>query len=645
MADADKVEVGTAYVAIIPSAKGFAKNLQKEIAKEFAGSNLDKLIADALAGNPVSLPVKPTVDPGDVPDEVPVRRGKEPKLPVKLDPLTRQLQADIRRELAGITQQALTLDVDADTADLRAEISDAIAGVEATLSADVPTEPAGRAEYARLLREQVDAVAEKVRARIEADVDVDVDTDKTRLAGERIGDKVADAALPALGDTMNQGLGAALGSLGNNQVISTVGTALALGLGAVAAPLLAASLSGAVLAGVGGGVIGLGILGVMDDPRFKSAASRLGDTIKSTLITAAAPLLGTEEAQGPLLQAMQTLENLVIEIGPSLEQMFTAIGPYIPVLAEGFADFVREAMPGLLKAVEASGPILEVIAQNLGPLGEDVGGFLTTMAELGPAAADALNVIFFIVGLLIDQAAVLLYALGSAFGGLFNLAQEAKDRVQIMWDFISNLFTTVGASVKEKAEALVGAILRKFRELVDGSKRAIDSAVGFFADLPGRISKAVGNLGGLLLDAGKNVVQGLIDGIKSMFGALERTSSSMAGTIRKYLPFSPAKEGPLSGRGSPELSGRTIVDMLAAGITGNLGTARQAADRLAGTFALGASPLTTAPAGGYALAAATQAPAGLTVEWVGGDGDPIIRAIREHTRIYYGGSVQAAIGS
>lgn len=633
-------EAGTAYVAIIPSARGFARALKKDIAREFSGSKVDSLIADALAGTSVAVPVRPEVRPGDVPDELPVRRGREPVLPVRLDPLTAALQADVRRELAGLTREALTVDVGADTDQLRTDVSAAVQAVETTLTADIPTEPAGRREYERLLRDQVAEVSRTVRGRVDTDVRVD-----GRSA-------IRNGTVDAAGDTVGQSLAGKVASTLSSALGAVPAPVMFGGLlagAAVAAPLIGGVISGGILAAIGGGVIGLGILGVKDDPRFKAAASDLGKTMQKTLADAAGPLLGSEKAPGPLLRAMETLKQLVIDVGPSLKQMFAAIGPYLPGLADGIAAFVKEAMPGLVEAVKAAGPILEVIALNLGPMGESLGKFLRVMAEAGPAAGDALNMIMFLMRHLLDLTGAVIYGLAAAFSGLFGFIKSARDSISANWALIVALFTAGRAAVLQRVEALVGGALRLFRglwtQLTGGVRTALAAVTGAFGGLGGRIRNAVGGLGTLLYQAGRNVVQGLINGLRSMFGNLGITSGSLAQTIRNYLPFSPAKEGPLSGRGNPYYSGQSIVDLLASGVTGNLGAARRAAADLAGAFALDGSPLTAPPAGGYGLTTTAPAPAPLVAEWVGGDGDPIIRAIREHTRIYYGGNPAAAFGS
>jgi phage-related protein len=117
------------------------------------------------------------------------------------------------------------------------------------------------------------------------------------------------------------------------------------------------------------------------------------------------------------------------------------------------------------------------------------------------------------------------------------------------------------------------------RTVASTARAGLDNVVGFFRDLPARIGRAIGDLGQLLYQAGRNVVQGLINGIQAMIGSLAGAASNLAGTIRDYLPFSPAKVGPLSGTGNPENSGRQIAQLVADGILANVNAPANAMTR------------------------------------------------------------------
>lgn len=146
-----------------------------------------------------------------------------------------------------------------------------------------------------------------------------------------------------------------------------------------------------------------------------------------------------------------------------------------------------------------------------------------------------------------------------------------------LWGIIQTVFNAIVSFIQAAIAkvvaaangiaAFVSSVSGHFQNVVNAIRDKINSAVSFVRELPGKIIGAIGNLGSLLYDAGRNVIQGLINGISSMIGSLRSKMSDAASTIRGALPFSPAKYGPLSGEGSPEKSGQKISMMIADGLT------------------------------------------------------------------------------
>jgi hypothetical protein len=196
------------------------------------------------------------------------------------------------------------------------------------------------------------------------------------------------------------------------------------------------------------------------------------------------------------------------------------------------------------------------------------------------------------------------------------------------WDRIKAatqaVFGFVASFVRARISEVVGAartVANAYIAIRDAFERAraavvekLAAVVGLAKGLRERILGALGNMGRLLYDAGAKVIQGLIDGIRDKLGDLGGVMKSVAGKVRDYLPFSPAKEGPLSGRGNPFYSGRSIVELLAGGITSRLPVAAGAAWALAGTFT--GLPTFTAPSVSPAPAARAgrQGTGGINVE-------------------------------
>jgi TP901 family phage tail tape measure protein len=158
-----------------------------------------------------------------------------------------------------------------------------------------------------------------------------------------------------------------------------------------------------------------------------------------------------------------------------------------------------------------------------------------------------------------------------------------KDSVMVVWGIIKGVVTTAIHYVMNT----IGVVL----DLITGhwSKAWHDMLhlVGqLMSDIGSAILHAAEGFGKLLWDAGKNVVMGLINGIKSMIGGVGNAIGSVASTIRSYLPFSPAKQGPLSGGGSPDIAGAKIGEMVATGMTQSTAKVTRAGLNLAGAAKL-----------------------------------------------------------
>lgn len=164
----------------------------------------------------------------------------------------------------------------------------------------------------------------------------------------------------------------------------------------------------------------------------------------------------------------------------------------------------------------------------------------------------------------------------SAWESIISTVDSAQQRVIA---FVMGLVAKVLSWINRLA-ALPGMVAGFFQDMYQRAVQRGQSLLSFVRSIPSRITSALGNLGSLLRGAGRNVIQGLINGIRSMIGRVGSEMSNIASTIRSYLPFSPAKEGPLSGGGAPEVSGARIAETLGEGILSELHRIDQAADAL-----------------------------------------------------------------
>lgn len=172
-----------------------------------------------------------------------------------------------------------------------------------------------------------------------------------------------------------------------------------------------------------------------------------------------------------------------------------------------------------------------------------------------------------------DVAAVYVVAITGEIKGFLKLAENA---FRTGWKVISlvvhyawNLITTTIRSaitiildiIAVFADLLTGHWSKAWHDLIKLASDALHAAIT-------TIKQIVVGFPMLLFNAGKALIGGLINGIKSMIGALASTVSGVAHKIAGFFGLSPAIEGPLSGQGAPEVRGRHFAEDLAKGIAG-----------------------------------------------------------------------------
>lgn len=179
---------------------------------------------------------------------------------------------------------------------------------------------------------------------------------------------------------------------GSAQLISKGGPALAVAAGA-AAPFLSAVMSGAVVGGAGiGGIVGGAVL-ASRDARVKAAGERLGENLLGQLERSAAPFVPQMiAAANDVGEAFQT------RIGGSLDRIFRASSGYLRPLLSGVLGFADAAADGFADVVEAAGPVIGVLRDDLPRLGRNFADMLRMIAGDGEAGARGLHVAFTLVG-------------------------------------------------------------------------------------------------------------------------------------------------------------------------------------------------------------------------------------------------------
>src|SRR5690606_12024609 len=109
-------------------------------------------------------------------------------------------------------------------------------------------------------------------------------------------------------------------------------------------------------------------------------------------------------------------------------------------------------------------------------------------------------------------------------------------------------------------------------EMINKAKEAVADTVSKIGELPGKIKEKATDF----FNAGKNIVTSIADGINSAIGKVTDAIGNVTKKIRDFLPFSPAKEGPLR-----DIMNVKIAESIAEAIKKGRNSAVEEMERLA----------------------------------------------------------------
>ncbi|QFG14935.1 tape measure protein [Mycobacterium phage BogosyJay] len=242
-------------------------------------------------------------------------------------------------------------------------------------------------------------------------------------------------------------------------------------------------------------------------PAFTTLADTLGTLLVGnlqtlgTVLTPVAQLLG-----GAIKTALDALTPMLPPLIASFQQLATTmvsqLAPYIPQLATAFGQIVGavlQLVPVIVSSlIPAFQQMLPAIIQMVPPL--------TSMMQ---SLAQMMPVIVSIVGVVIKFAGAIMQAGASIASFLLGGLQR------------------IVSVLAEVQSAIAG--------WVSSWQSGIDTVSNYVGELPGKIKGWFDDAGSWLIEAGKNVVQGLINGIGSMISSAVSKAKELASGVKNAV--------------------------------------------------------------------------------------------------------------
>lgn len=183
-------------------------------------------------------------------------------------------------------------------------------------------------------------------------------------------------------------------------------------------------------------------------------------------------------------------------------------------------------------------------------------------------------------------------SLWQAIRSLFtNGVNTARNVVSTGFNFIRSIISNVMSAIRSIISTVWNGIRGTTTSVVNAIRNTIsrifNSLAGIVRNAFSSVSKAVRNglnraltiiksLFSRFKDAGKNIVKSIADGIKGAIGMVTDAIGNVTKKIRDFLPFSPAKEGPLR-----DIMNVKIAESIAEAIRRGRNSAVKEMDKLA----------------------------------------------------------------
>ena len=238
-----------------------------------------------------------------------------------------------------------------------------------------------------------------------------------------------------------------------------------------------------------------------------------------------------------------TVANFVKGIGDSIANNWPTIQANISVLWDEAVSFVQTHGPQILSAIgnvlgSIGGAILEHGPELLGAAADALGSLMEWVTSNGPTlVSTAVSVIGNLIDTaknwLVENGPSILEAAKTAFGNIVTAIAEHGPEI------LSNIGNTIGLVIGyiiDAAPKMLAAAADFMGGLITGTSKEGETLHKWFADFfPDGLLKGLGDIGKMLLDTGKSLINGLLDGIGEVAPDVEEAIRGAFDTVLNFF--------------------------------------------------------------------------------------------------------------
>lgn len=234
------------------------------------------------------------------------------------------------------------------------------------------------------------------------------------------------------------------------------------------------------------------------------------------------------------------ISNLLTNIAPQLNQVFSAAGPLITPLVNGISMLLKGLLPGLVALLKAALPAFQALAQVLGTLGKDLGAVFTAFAPVIKQSSVIFralaDVLFAILPIVAKLAAVMASALAPVFSLFAAVIKSLLPFLLIIGKILASLAKAVLGDLVSAFGALaqlliaISPALNVFAKVLSSVFQTLENA-GIFAILGNTLEAIVKPLGALI----SALLTGLAPILADVIGLISNLSATLVSRLAQAL--------------------------------------------------------------------------------------------------------------
>lgn len=257
---------------------------------------------------------------------------------------------------------------------------------------------------------------------------------------------------------------------------------------------------------------------------------------------------------GALAAATPVLAQVGGLLGQLAGQVLSALLPVLPPLAEAFLSIVTALLPIIP-------PLLQIVSALLPPLLNLITALLPIITEGASLFATLATAIMPLVQVIADLLMPIIRALFDLvkpiFAAIVDIISGAMRTINGVIETVLGLLSGNWGQAWRGIKNIVGGIWDAITGVIS---RGVGGILDWIGSLPRRILDLLGDLGGLLLDAGKNIIRGLVDGLTFGFRWVKDRLGQLTSWITSW------KGPPARDKVLLSANGRLIMGGLLAGL-------------------------------------------------------------------------------